>query len=91
MSEETTKVEIPAKFKDLVKAIEKLTVLELSELVKVLEDHFGVSAAAPMAMAMPQAAGEAAEAVDEKTSFTVVLTEIIIHFTFSNNNQFWRK
>lgn len=73
MSEETTTVEIPTKFKDLVKTIEKLTVLELSELVKVLEDHFGVSAAAPMAMAMPQAAGEAAEAVDEKTAFTVVL------------------
>ena len=52
MSEETTEktVEIPAKFKDLVATIDKLSVLELSELVKVLEDHYGVSAAAPMAM-----------------------------------------
>ncbi len=75
MSEEETKVEVPAKFKDLVTTIEKLTVLELSELVKVLEGHFGVSAAAPMAMAMPAAGGaDAAPAADEKTAFTVVLT-----------------
>jgi large subunit ribosomal protein L7/L12 len=72
---EDTKVEVPAKFKDLVEQIEKLSVLELSELVKVLEDKFGVSAAAPMMMgAMPQAGG-AAGAAEEKSEFTVELTE----------------
>ena len=71
------KKEVPAKFADLVKSIEKLSVLELSELVKVLEDHFGVSAAAPMAMAMPMAggaAGAAEEAAPEKSSYTIMLT-----------------
>ncbi|HBB38453.1 MAG: 50S ribosomal protein L7/L12 [Candidatus Magasanikbacteria bacterium GW2011_GWD2_43_18] len=79
MSEETTEekkaVEVPAKFKSLVEEIEKMSVLDLAELVKVLEDKFGVSASAPaMMMAMPGAAGAAAE-VEEKTSFTVELTE----------------
>ncbi len=75
--EETTKAEekvsVPAKFADLVSSIEKLSVLELSELVKVLEDKFGVSAAAPMMMAgaAPAAGGAAAE---EKDEFTVELT-----------------
>jgi large subunit ribosomal protein L7/L12 len=75
MSEEAQKttVEVPAKFKDLVESIEKLSVMDLAELVKVLEDKFGVSAAAPMMMAAaPAAAGEAA--VEEKTSFNVELT-----------------
>ncbi len=68
-----TKAEVPAKFKDLVSSIEKLSVLELSELVKVLEDKFGVSAAAPMMMgAAPAAAGGAA--AEEKDEFTVELT-----------------
>jgi large subunit ribosomal protein L7/L12 len=59
-------------------AIEEMTVLELSELVKKLEDKFGVSAAAPMAMAaMPAAAAPAAAAeVEEKTEFNVLLKEI---------------
>ncbi len=67
------KAEVPAKFADLVSSIEKLSVLELSELVKVLEDKFGVSAAAPMMMAggAPAAGGAAAE---EKDEFTVELT-----------------
>lgn len=68
------KKEVPAKFKDLVKTIETLTVLELSELVKILEDKFGVSAAAPMAMMAGAPAGAGAEPVEEKTSFDVVLT-----------------
>lgn len=68
------KVEIPAKFEKLVEAIDKLSVLELSELVKVLEKHYGVSAAAPMAMAAaPAAGGDDAPAAEEKTQFTVVL------------------
>jgi large subunit ribosomal protein L7/L12 len=62
------------KFQGIVEQIEKLTVLELSELVKVLEEKFGVSAAAPMMMgAMPAAGGAAA--AEEKTEFTVELTE----------------
>ena len=75
MSEETTTV-VPEKFKALVEQIEKLSVLELSELVKVLEGKFGVSAAAPMMMgAMPAAGGAGAAAAEEKTEFTVELTE----------------
>lgn len=70
-TEET--VEIPKKFKELVETIDKLSVLELSELVKILEKHYGVSAAAPMAMAAAPAA-EDGPAAEEKTSFTVMLT-----------------
>jgi len=75
--EATEEVEIPKKFKELVEQIDKLSVLELSELVKVLEKHYGVSAAAPMAMAAVPAAGgeEGAAAAEEKTSFTVVLAD----------------
>jgi large subunit ribosomal protein L7/L12 len=68
------KKEIPAKFKDLVGTIDKLSVLELSELVKVLEDHYGVSAAAPMAMAAAPAAGGEEAGAEEKSAYTVVLT-----------------
>ncbi len=73
MEEEKKEVTVPAKFKELVEKIESMSVLELSELVKVLEDKFGVSAAAPVAM-MAGAAAPAAEAAEEKTSFDVVLT-----------------
>lgn len=76
MSEEKKNVEVPTKFKDLVEQIEKLSVLDLAELVKVLEEKFGVSAVAPVMMgAMPAAgAGEAAGApVEEKTSFNIEL------------------
>jgi large subunit ribosomal protein L7/L12 len=76
MAEETAteeKFEVPAEFEKLVGEIDKLSVLKLSELVKVLEKHYGVSAAAPMAMAAPAGGGDAAEAVEEKSTFTVVL------------------
>lgn len=61
----------------LIEEIKELTVLELSEVVKALEEEFGVSAAAPMAVAAaPAAAGAApAAAEEEKTEFDVVLTE----------------
>ena len=76
MSDEMKNVEVPAKFKDLVSTIEKLSVLDLAELVKVLEEKFGVSAAAPMmAMAAAPAAGAAAPAEEEQSSFNVELTE----------------
>lgn len=75
MSDEA-KVEVPEKFKALVEQIEKLSVLELSELVKVLEAKFGVSAAAPMMMgAMPAAGGAAAAPAEEKSEFNVELTD----------------
>jgi large subunit ribosomal protein L7/L12 len=72
---EKKEVEVPEKFKALVEQIEKMSVLELSELVKVLEEKFGVSAAAPMmAMAgMPAAGGEAGEAAEEKSDFDIEL------------------
>lgn len=57
-------------------AIEKLTLIEMAELVKALEDKFGVTAAAPMAMAAMPAAGGAAEAAVEKDEFDVVLAAI---------------
>ncbi len=76
MSEEKKDVVVPEKFTALVEQIEKMSVLDLSELVSVLEDKFGVSAAAPaMMMAAPAAGGDAA-AADEKSEFDVKLTEI---------------
>ncbi|TAK03893.1 50S ribosomal protein L7/L12 [Patescibacteria group bacterium] len=70
MSDEV-KVEVPAKFASLVSEIEKLSVLDLAELVKCLEAKFGVSAAPAMVMA---AAGAGAAAAEEKSSFDVELT-----------------
>lgn len=74
--EETTvvaeeKAEVPAEFKELVEKVEKMSVLELNALVKVLEKHFGVSAQA-VAVAGPAAGGAAAE---EKDEFTVELSD----------------
>ena len=62
--------------KEILEAIEKMTVLELSELIKEIEDKFGVSAAAPVAVAAGPAAGPAAAAEEEKTEFDVILKEI---------------
>ncbi|MBQ9535969.1 MAG: 50S ribosomal protein L7/L12 [Clostridia bacterium] len=59
-----------------VEEVKELTVLELSELVKALEEEFGVSAAAPVAMMAAPAAGGAAAAGEEKTEFTPTLTEV---------------
>jgi large subunit ribosomal protein L7/L12 len=77
MTDEKKEVVVPEKFQKLVAEIEKMSVLDLSELVKVLEEKFGVSAAAPMMMgpAMAGAAvGEAGAAVEEKTEFDVEVT-----------------
>jgi large subunit ribosomal protein L7/L12 len=68
------KVEVPAKFKKIVEEIEKMSVLDLAELVKILEKKFGVSAA-PQVVAAPTAA-PAAPAAEEKSTFTVVLTSV---------------
>lgn len=61
---------------DFIAAIENMTVLELNELVKALEEKFGVSAAAPMMAVAPSAGGEAAPAAEEQTEFSVVLTAV---------------
>lgn len=74
MSEEKNVV-VPEKFQALVEQIEKMSVLDLSELVKVLEDKFGVSAAAPAMMMAGPVAGVAAPAAEEKTEFNVELTD----------------
>lgn len=58
---------------DVISFIEKMSVLELAEMVKELEEKFGVSAAAPVAVAAAPAAGGAAEAAEEKTEFDVIL------------------
>jgi large subunit ribosomal protein L7/L12 len=86
MAEETTKevdpeksakadhgAEVPKKFKDLVKQIEEMSVLDLSELVKILEEKFRVSAAAPVMAVAASASAEAAADKEEKTSFDVHL------------------
>ena len=75
MSEEVkeeAKKEVPAKFEKLVSEVEKMSIVELAELVKVLEDKFGVSAAAPVAMMSAAGAAPA----EEKTSFSVELKEV---------------
>jgi large subunit ribosomal protein L7/L12 len=71
MSEEKNVV-VPEKFKSLVSEVEKMSVLDLAELVKVLEEKFGVSAAAPAAV---MAAAPAAAAAEEKTEFNVELAD----------------
>ncbi len=74
MSEET-KVEVSAEMEQIISSIESMTVLDLSKLVKALEDRLGVTAAAPVAVAAaaPAAGGDAA-AAEEKTEFDVILT-----------------
>ena len=74
-TEEKKEVEVPAKFKSLVEEIEKMSVLDLAELVKILEDKFGVSAAAPAMMTGAMAGAEAGAEVEEKSSFDIELTE----------------
>lgn len=62
---------------EIISAIESMTVLELAELVKALEEKFGVSAAAPVAaVATAPAAAAAAEPVEEKTEFDVILKDV---------------
>lgn len=63
-----------ANVQKIVESVEKLSLIEVSELVKALEDKFGVSAAAPMMMGAMPGAGAAAAPVEEKTEFTVMVT-----------------
>ena len=77
MSEEKEIVEIPEKFKKLVEEIEKMSVLDLSELVKVLEDRFGVSATPQMVAGIaPVSSNDTTPADEEKSSFDIVLTGV---------------
>ena len=77
MTEETKKVEVPEKFKDLVLKIESMSVLDLSELVKILEEKFGVSSQPVQSWSasggMPESGGGAVP--EEKTAFNVELKE----------------
>jgi len=76
-SSKATKAKKDSSLDDIMNAIKSMSVLELAELVKALEEEFGVTAAAPMAMAAPAgAAGEAAAAEEEeKTEFNVILKD----------------
>lgn len=76
VKETEVKAEIPAKFKTLVDQIDKLSVLDLSEFVSTLEDHYGVSASAPVAVAAAGGAGggDAEEAAEAKSSYNIMLT-----------------
>ena len=71
MAEEKTLPELSENGKKVLEIVEKMSVLELADLVKVMEDKFGVSAAAPVAVAAAPA--EAAPAEEEKTMFNIVL------------------
>jgi len=74
-AEEKKEVVVPKKFKSLVEEIEKMSVLDLAELVTILEDKFGVSAAAPMSVAAAPAAGDDAgeAAAEEKSEYDLEL------------------
>lgn len=69
------KIKVPEKLKKLVEEIEKLSVLDLAELVKILEERFGVSAAQPV-MAVPAPAPPVVAPTEEKTTFSVFLKEV---------------
>ena len=72
---EEKKVEVSKEMDGFISYVENLTVLELSKLVKALEDRLGVTAAAPMAMAMPAGGGDGGGGQEEeKTEFDVILT-----------------
>lgn len=74
METKEAKVELTDKMKSIMESIEKMTVIELADFVKALEEKFGVSAAAAVSVAAaPAAGGAAAPAAEEKSVFTVVL------------------
>ena len=74
---EQVNVEVSAEMEQFISYVEKLSVLDLSKLVKALEERLGVSAAAPVAVAAAPAAGAApAAAAEEQTEFTVILADM---------------
>ncbi len=76
MSDEKEISEVPKKFEKLVEEIEKMSVIDLAELVKILEKKFGVSAVPTMVTSAQPATGTAPTAAEEKSSFNVVLTGV---------------
>ncbi len=78
MAEKTKEnsVEVPAKFEKLVGEIEKMSILDLAELVKILEKKFGVSATAPLVTPVAASAGSSGEPKEEKTAFDVELKDV---------------
>jgi large subunit ribosomal protein L7/L12 len=72
MSEQAT-IDLEPKLQNIAKELDGLTLLEASKIVKYLEGHWGVSAAAPAAAAAPAGGGGAAPAAEEKTTFDVIL------------------
>lgn len=75
--EEQDKIEVPEKFKNLVREIEQMSVLDLAELVKILESKFGVSSAAPVVMSSAQtASADKADSAEEKSVFNIELAGI---------------
>ena len=74
--EKEEEVEVPKKFKTLIEYIEKMSVLDLAELVKILEKKFGVSAAAPIAAAPAGGGEEEADQTEEKSVFNIELTAV---------------
>ena len=74
--EEKKEVKVPAKFKKLVEEIEKMSVLDLAELVKILEDKFGVSSAPQVVAAAPAGASAEGAPAEGKSTFTITLTGI---------------
>ncbi len=75
MADETQTVEISKDLQAIVDKLDKLSALEISQIVKHLEEHWGVSAAAPAVAVAAPAAGDAGAAEDEKTEFTVTLKD----------------
>ncbi len=75
IKEEKPMPKVSKKLEDLIKEIEKLSVLELSELVKALEAKFGVSVAAPVPVAAAGAQADTNEGISEQTTFNVILTD----------------
>jgi len=73
MSEDTTTVELEPELEELAGKLDGLTLLQASQLVKFLEDKWGVSAAAPVAVAAAGPAGGGEAAAEEKTAFDVIL------------------
>ncbi len=75
MSDEATKIELNKEEKAVIDALEKLNIVSVNNVVKFMEQEYGISAAPAMAMAMPAAGAPAGEAAEEKTSFTVQLKD----------------
>jgi large subunit ribosomal protein L7/L12 len=76
-AKEQAESSLRSNFEPIIKAIESMNILELSELVKTLEDRFGISAAMPVMAGAPAASGGAPQpAVEEKTEFTCILSQV---------------